>query len=85
MQDFGGDGKEFLLRFELGKTDDITSNRQLMADAEVVPTLVDCNAVGFAPVRTEGRFLRFRAAVDAGAAWTEAVGVHTDARPAGVR
>ena len=33
VQDFGGEGKEFLLRFELGKTDDITTNRQLMTEA----------------------------------------------------
>jgi hypothetical protein len=43
------------------------------------------NNYGMCPVRSEGRFMRTRVEIAAAATWTEAVGVHTDARPTSER
>lgn len=43
------------------------------------------NAYGSCPVRAQGRYMRARMSIAQGASWTEAHGVHTDARLAGER
>lgn len=64
----------------------VVSKPQLLSDApDPELAMIACNEVGFAPVRVDGRFIAMRAAVAAGATWTEAVGVHTNARPSGMR
>lgn len=43
------------------------------------------NQYGFCPVRAQGRYLRGRVNISEAATWSEAVGIHTDARLAGER
>jgi hypothetical protein len=56
-----------------------------LEQAETVSVATDQNEDGYCPQFVEGRYLRGIVNVDAGAAWTEALGVHTDASPSGER
>jgi hypothetical protein len=66
-------------------TVNVVSKRHRFDEAPVVSTVANVNQYGAAPVRVHSRYLRARVNIAAAATWSEAHGVHTDARPTGAR
>lgn len=64
---------------------ELLSKQHRFDQVHAVSIRSDMNAFGICPVRVQGRYLRTRVNIAAGATWTEAAGLHTNARAAGGR
>jgi len=56
-----------------------------LSEAETVSSPAQMNDEGWCPVRAEGRYMSATVTISAGAAWTEATGIYTDAGASGER
>ncbi len=66
-------------------TGQIATRLRRLDETETVSPESPMNSEGFCPVYAEGRYMRGMVNVAAGATWTEATGVHTDAGESGER
>lgn len=66
-------------------TGQVATRLHRLSEAETVSPPSQMNSEGFCPVYAEGRYQRGIVTVAAGAAWTEATGIHTDAGESGER
>jgi hypothetical protein len=66
-------------------TVNVLSRQHRLDQTEAVGPTSDVTQYGAAHVRCQARFLGARVNIGAAASWTEAVGIHTDARAAGER
>lgn len=66
-------------------TGQIVTRLRRLDETETVSPESPMNSEGFCPVYAEGRYMRGMVNVAAGATWTEATGVHTDAGESGER
>jgi hypothetical protein len=63
----------------------VATRLRRLDEVETVSPVSPMNAEGFCPVYAEGRYQRGLVGIAAGAAWTEATGVHHDGRESGER
>lgn len=66
-------------------TGQVATRLHRLDEAETFSAPSGMNEEGFCPVMAEGRYMRGIVNIAAGAAWTEATGVHSDGRAAGER
>lgn len=66
-------------------TGQVATRLQRLSEPETVSAPSQMNSEGFCPVLAEGRYQRGIVTIAAGAAWTEATGIHTDAGESGER